>query len=179
MRNSGAGNPVLDAERLAIEGEHAIARMVAVLLGFSGPLAVFGRVPKVIVDALKGVFSGRSGSHIRKELLEVVEPLRIYRNTTRTVTRELVIFGIRASLFHAVPRSVFKGVFPVSGSTVSANASRLVVKASAASGSAAFKRVSENPFLSPALANTEPIHSAATALFGFRGNGKSTEGFAA
>lgn len=112
-RREAPCHPVSIAER-ALPSRRVQVRPIQVLLPARGPAAILGAVCPVVVDAVQRRARG-SLTHVLKEDLERV-PTAAHRNPAPSVMVVRDRPGIRASLAHAIPRVVGRGVLPCGAS---------------------------------------------------------------
>lgn len=80
---------------------------IAHLLGWRSPSAIARFVVHVVVDSVKSS-ALRLMTHICKELLKGVQPLRAHRDASASVISESFVIRIGASLFRQCPANVFR-----------------------------------------------------------------------
>ena len=87
--------------------KNVLARVVALLFGGS-PSAVFRAVVPVVVYSVKGVFCGRSRTHVSEKHFKAMKPSIAHCNTPAKVVMTASIAGFCASLNKTLPRLVFR-----------------------------------------------------------------------
>lgn len=78
------------------------------LLTRCGPFAVFGTIAQVVIYPLQRMFRRWSRTHVSQEVCEGVTPVVTYRNAAATVVTEACIVRVITTVFHGLPRAVFR-----------------------------------------------------------------------
>ena len=139
---------------LPFVGKLAYAAGVVGLSLLGSPAAIFRPVVPFVVDAVKGVFAGRTRPHIGDEVGERGLPAATHGYPASPVIAVRGVIGVGAPLAHVDPRLVFGWLTQTMGS-VSCD-QHFVVEASARCGYPPSKAVTECALSTPAITNTVP-----------------------
>ncbi len=145
-------SPFGDTTALAMSGNDNCDRPIAILFQCSRPAAVIRRVRAIIIDSIERC-SVRSMSHICKELLKGLNPLRADRYAATSVFGISGIVWLKAALLHCLPGMPCWGASSSMGSFNAAHV--LALETAATCTSAALKLASTND--SFCSANTDAI----------------------
>ena len=104
FRHTNAPRPLSSGHRLVAKTDLSCGCSVVVLLPISGPSAVFGRVPKIVIYTVKR-HARRRVSHVSVKCRRVALPPCADGNSTSSVPMEALPIGSRAPIHHAGPRS--------------------------------------------------------------------------
>ncbi len=130
------------------------------ILDFSSrPAAISGLVIAVVVDAINGMISGRSRPHVGEKIFERIRPSLADSNSTTAIETVVLIVGVVAAAFNALPAGVFSSTalsVPSVDSAASAASASFCISPSQ-------RRGINRQFLS-AIAFTEPEHSRVSAM---------------
>lgn len=140
---------------------------IALLFAARGPFAVVWRVATIVVDSFNRQ-SGRPGANVAQELIEVT-PSIADGNAPTTVVLKRFVCGVKASIEHVLPGSIFRRV---SGSNW-CNAESFLAAADQLYATAtlcvsALQRVRWHISRVPALASAQPHDVALESCFGGR-----------
>lgn len=99
-------DPLLQILSSPLKRDRTVRPLVIVLLGARSPLAVVGRISLIVINAVKGIASGRTAAHILKKISKLV-PAITDRNTTSAVVGVTLIGRSITSSANGFPNSVF------------------------------------------------------------------------
>lgn len=135
----------------------AIAKIVS-LLGQGRPPAISWLVVSIVINAIKGMFPGRTFAHVSQEILKNF-PAPTYRDSTANIMFRFISSGIRAALPHVNPRHVLRGAgLPM---LVLHSGGCFGLKASTAFGVPCKQKIAAHNRLCSTLAVALPSHIAA------------------
>lgn len=116
VRNVQKSRPFSQRVYFSAIGDMAIDSMIVHLFNICSPLAVFGRVRAVLVNALHGILKGGSVAHIGIEVLKGCSPAFTHDNTASAIVRVDRMFGIVAPCVDSLPNTVLIGLGHAVGS---------------------------------------------------------------
>ena len=106
--NARVATPFRQRQRLAVVCVSDVLLRIAGLLRRCSPSHVTGFIMAVIVDTVQRMRWRRLRPHVGKERLELVAPCFAYSDAASTVSRKVLIFGIKAAGAHRVPLRIFR-----------------------------------------------------------------------
>lgn len=175
-------SPFYHRVAFTVDGQHHVGTTISRLFCGGGPSAVPRTVRPVVVDPVERKTSWFL-AHIRKEVLETVEPTIADGDTAPPVARKSRCVGVKASAPHAAPRPVRSVTFPgapvgsVPGGLPTASfAKELSSEASAGTSSIGFsQRMSCYDFLYSAVTSDFPLRVSFSLTRDDRKNGEAAK----
>src|SRR3990172_1389379 len=93
--------PISNAQRFPIDRNKMVCTHIAGLFTGRSPMAIFGRVVSVVVNAVDGAIFG-TNIHVFQKITKIV-PACAYANATTTVVLKSRRVGVFATLNHSCP----------------------------------------------------------------------------
>lgn len=113
-----SASPFGDVESFPIEGDVVVGSEIGRLFYPCSPIAILGRVSKVVVPSFNRVLMAWSSPHVGKEILKRVQPTVTDFNSSTPVVMVVSIFLSVASSFHLTPRIILAVSVPFSCHTM-------------------------------------------------------------
>lgn len=101
-------SPLYQRHTLPAPCQNPVGSSISLLLFFTRPAAVFGRVTFLVVYSIQRVLRGRTPAHVFEERFKRIFPAGADKNITITITVVIMILRIVAALDHMRPSVIFR-----------------------------------------------------------------------